>query len=89
MIEAGLRVIMMSAHMPFAEKRSLVTRLLQITGKINCTLLGWYVVIDHAMAMHILAGQNRRATRRTQCGSDKAIFEVNAFFRKLVHIGSV
>ena len=57
MIEAGLRIILVSTHMPLAKKCSFITGLLQIAGKINCTCLGWLIVIDHPVTVHILAGQ--------------------------------
>jgi hypothetical protein len=62
MVKPSLRIINVTAHVPFADECRLVTRLLELFWKEREVGIHRMVIVDHSMVVGILAGQNRRAT---------------------------
>ena len=85
-VETRLRGISVVAHVPLADKGGRVAGLLQILGKEHCPLRHGPLVVDHAMMMHVLAGQDGRAAGRAQGRADKGVDQVCAFGRHAIQV---
>jgi hypothetical protein len=63
-IETGLRMIDVTAHVPLTDERSFVTRALKVLRKINETVGNGAIGINHVMPVSIHSGAYRRSRRR-------------------------
>ena len=87
-IEAGLRRIAVAAHVPLADERGLVAGLLQILRKERRARRHRVDVVDDAMPVRVLAGENRRAARRAQRRRDERVPHVHAALRERVEMSA-
>ena len=76
LVESRPRLIRLPAHVPLAQKRRLVSRLLEILREKHRPRRDIRVVVNDPVPMRQLARQDRRPARRTQRRRDKRILEV-------------
>ena len=76
-------------HVPLADKGGVIAGLLQVFRKENRAIARWLIVVDHAVVVHILAGEYRRPTRRAECRGDKGILKMDTFGGHAIHIRRV
>jgi hypothetical protein len=77
-IEAGSRIVICSAHVPFTDKCGGVSGALQVLRKEDRVFGDQAIVVDHAMLVSVQPRQDRRTTRRTKRCCDKRVLQVNA-----------
>lgn len=78
-VEAGARAIVVVAHVPFADEGCLVSVFLEVLREEDCAGRDGALVIDHAVMVHVLAGEDGGAAGRAEGGGDEGIGEVGAF----------
>ena len=86
MIETRLRRVVVVPHVPLADKGGRVARLAEILGKENGPLRHRPLVVDHAVVMHVLAGQDRSPAGRTQRRADEGVGQVRSLGRHPVQV---
>ena len=84
-VETGPRSVGVSTHVPLAEVSRLITGGLQVLRKESRTWFRQHVVVDDAVFVHVLARQDRCATRRAKRRRHHRIFEVDPFTSHRVH----
>ncbi len=90
MVEATLRRVVLafagdvSAHVPLADERSLVARLLQILRKESQRRIDRMIVVDHMVLVGVEAGEDGRSRRRAERRGHERILEVHAIAREAV-----
>ena len=85
-IEARARIIAGVSHMPFADETRFVPRLLQILRKEERAFWNGPLIVDHAMAKGVQAGQDRSATGRTKRGGHERILQVRTLLCHRIHV---
>ena len=86
MVVARLRVVDVAAHVPLADERRIVTRLLHVFGEENQSLRQWVVIIDHVVIVRVLPRDNARAAGRTKGGGHKSVRKPGAPLRHAIQI---
>ena len=86
LIEAGLGLVGLGSHVPFADERGLVADLLQVRRKEGRPFGNRSVVVDDAMPVRINARQNRCAAWAAQRRRYEGVLEVSAFGRQAVEL---
>ena len=87
-VEAGSGFVVVVAHVPFADEGGAVAVLLEVLGEEDGALGNRALVVDHAMVVHVLAGQDGGAARGAEGSGDEGVGEVGAFPRETVEGGS-
>ena len=89
MVESGTGFVAETAHVPLAHQRGPVTGGLQEFREGSGTGPKRRIVVDDAVVVHVLPGQNGGPARRTQRCRDHRVLEENAAFRQRIQVGRI
>ena len=78
-VEAGARFVVVVAHVPLAHVGGAVTGLLEVLREEDGSLRDGALVVDHAVVVHVLAGQDGGTAGGTERGADEGVGEVSPF----------
>ncbi len=85
-VKPRLRIVAFSSHVPFADKGSLVSGLLQILRKEDGSRGNGVVVVNHSMPMRVKPGENGGPAGRAQRRGDKRILQMHTVSRHGIHL---
>jgi len=75
--------------MPFADKRSLITQLLQVLGKCSLSTIRPYGVVYLASQMTVVTGEHYRPAGSTDRVGDETVGKTNPLLGQTIQIGSL
>ena len=73
-------------EVPLADHRRLVARFAEQLGEGDLLAVELDRIVDHAILMAMLAGENRRPTRRADRVTDEAVLEEHPFVRESIDV---
>ena len=78
-VEAGARFVVVVAHVPLAHVGGAVTGLLEVLREEDGSLGDGALVVDHAVVVHVLAGQDGGPAGGTEGRADEGVGKVSPF----------
>ena len=86
-VEAFSRLVVVVSHVPFADHGGAVAGGLEVFGVEAGAIGDGALVIDDAVVVHVLAGEDGGAGGGAEGGGDESVLHVGAFFGHAVEVG--